>query len=228
MVGIGEGWDAVSIEVHEASDVVQKLRETSHDMRQPVASVFALAEAALAEPRLPTAARERLKQIVGQAEWLADMIDGFLHDSEPEDVSAASQTDPGESDEAASHPDVVRIVNEVVAAGRLVWPCAVRVVSTASPVRCTLHPSLLRRIVSNVLSNAARAAGSSGLVTVRIRRRNGQVMLVVEDSGPGFGNIPTGNGLGLSVVARHIVSHGGRVECDRSAGGGARVCLWIP
>src|SRR6266487_1419091 len=84
MVGTGEGWDAVSVEVHEASDAVQQLRETCHDMRQPVGSVFALVAAALAEPGLPDAARDRLKLIVGQAEWLADMIDDFLHASRRE------------------------------------------------------------------------------------------------------------------------------------------------
>jgi signal transduction histidine kinase len=197
-------------------------------MRQPVASVFALAAAALAEPGLPAIARERLEQIVQQAEWLAAMTDGFLRDSESGDASEASRMDPGETDEAASRPDVVRIVNEVIAVGRMSWPCVVKVASPAPPIRCLLHSSLLRRIVSNVLSNAARAAGSTGIVTVQIRRRKGLVMLVVEDSGPGFGNIPSGSGLGLSVVARHVVSHGGRVECDRGAGGGARVSLWFP
>ena len=66
------------------------------------------------------------------------------------------------------------------------------------------------------------------MVTVQIRRRNGLATLVVEDSGPGFGKIPSGAGLGLSAVARNIVRHGGRMECARGAGGGARVSLWLP
>jgi C4-dicarboxylate-specific signal transduction histidine kinase len=123
---------------------------------------------------------------------------------------------------------VVCIVNEVIAAGRLTWPCDLKVSSPAAPVRCTLDPVLLRRVVSNVLSNAARAAGPSGVVTVQIRQRMALATLVVEDSGPGFGKIPSGVGLGLSAVARHIVSYGGRMECGRSAAGGARVSLWLP
>ena len=86
----------------------------------------------------------------------------------------------------SARPDVVCIVNEVIAAGRLTWPCDLRVTSPASPVRCRLHPVLLCRIVSNVLDNAARAAGPSGVVTVQIRQRKALVTLVVEDSGPGL------------------------------------------
>jgi hypothetical protein len=45
----------MSIGVSEDADVVQQLLEICHDMRQPVASVCALA-AALAEPDLPATA----------------------------------------------------------------------------------------------------------------------------------------------------------------------------
>jgi K+-sensing histidine kinase KdpD len=230
MVGTGEGWVyTVSIEVHEASDAAQQLRETCHDMRQPVGSVFALVAAALAEPRLPDAARERLKQIAGQAEWLADMIDDFMHNTQPEEAGEADCPDLGDTRDLARRPDVVRIVNEVIAVGHVTWPCELRVISPAGPVQCTLPASLLRRTVSNVLSNAARAAGPSGTVTVEIRRRyKGLIRLAVEDSGPGFGNIPTGASLGLSAVARTIIGAGGRMECGCGSRGGARVCLWLP
>lgn len=218
----------MSIDVSEAADAVQQLLEICHDMRQPVASVFALAAVALAEPDLPAGARERLEQIVGQATWLSDMIDGFLHDAQREEAIDASRMDACETGRLASRPDVVHILNEVIAAGRLTCPCDLTVASPAVQVRCTLPPVLLRRVVSNVLSNAARAAGPSGIVTVQISRRAGLVLVTVEDSGPGFGNIPGGAGLGLSAVARNIVRYGGRVECGSRSGGGARVSLWLP
>lgn len=70
---------------------VERFRETCHDMRQSLASVFALVAAALTEPDVPGSVRARLEQIVGQAEWLADMIqhclghkeDPVLHRSSP-------------------------------------------------------------------------------------------------------------------------------------------------
>jgi hypothetical protein len=46
-----------AIDVPDAVTDAGHLQEACHDMRQPTASVLALAAAALAEPELPTAAR---------------------------------------------------------------------------------------------------------------------------------------------------------------------------
>lgn len=218
----------MSMEVDEAPNVVQQLRETCHDMREPVATVLALTAAAMAEPGLPATVRMRLEQIAGQAEWLAEMIHDFLHDSMREEDEETNEPDSHGGGKPGGHLDAVRVVNEVIAAARLNWLCDLTVTSPVAPVRCALHPALLRRIVSNILSNAARAAGPSGQVTVKIWRSKGLLRLVVEDNGPGFGNIPSGLGLGLPWVARTTIMHGGRIECGSGAGGGARVSLWVP
>jgi len=221
----------VQTRMHEAPVVVQQLRDTCHDMREPIASVLALTAAALTEPGLPAAARLRLKQITGQAEWLAEMVHEFLQEAVREQREWDTDETAGISiklSEAASRPDAVCVVGEVIRAGRLTWSCDLSVTAPATPVRCTLHPVLLRRVVSNVLSNAARAAGPAGLVTIRIWQSKGLLRLVVEDNGPGFGNLPCGFGLGLAWVTRTVVRHGGRIECGHGAGDGARVSLWVP
>lgn len=221
----------MSIDVHEAPGVAQQLRDTCHDMREPVAGVLALTAAALDEPGLPSAARLRLEQISGQAEWLAEMIhevlNGTIKEQQEEDETAGLCS--RDATAPAPRPDAVCVVGEVIRAGRPTWDCDLSVTSPGTPVLCTLHPVLLRRVVANVLSNAARAAGPAGLVTVQVwQSKKGLLRLVVEDSGPGFGNIPSGFGLGLAWVTRTVVRHGGRVECGRGASGGARVSLWVP
>jgi signal transduction histidine kinase len=221
----------VSIDVHEAPGVVQQLRDTCHDMREPVAGVLALTAAALDEPGLPSAARLRLEQISGQAEWLAEMIHEFLNETvqEQHEEDETAGLCSRDASAAAERSDAVHVVGEVIRAGRPTWDCDLSVTSPGMPALCTLHPVLLRRVVANVLSNAARAAGPAGLVTVHIwQSKKGLLRLVVEDSGPGFGNIPSGFGLGLAWVTRTVVRHGGRVECGRGASGGARVSLWVP
>ena len=211
----------MSIEVENEADMAQQLRETFHDMRQPVANTMALAAAALAEPALPAVARDRLEQIVGQAEWLADMI----HDC----LVAQRQEEPDKVEKPGRDlADIVHIVGEVIAAEGLTWPGDVTLTAPAGPVWCMFHPVLLRRAVSNVLDNAMRAAGPNGTVSVEIRQCEDAVMLAVEDSGPGFGKIPSGIGLGLSAVARNVIESGGRMEYSGGARGGARVSLWLP
>lgn len=69
---VSEGGLPVSVELEYAPCMAQELRETFHDMQQPVASLLALAAAALTEPDLPATARRRLEQIAAQAEWLAE------------------------------------------------------------------------------------------------------------------------------------------------------------
>jgi len=65
-------------EAAQATDAVRRLRETCHDMRQPTASVLALAGAALSEPGIPGTVRISLEQIIHEAEQLADMIQDWL------------------------------------------------------------------------------------------------------------------------------------------------------
>jgi K+-sensing histidine kinase KdpD len=211
----------VTIKVENKTDMVQQLHEAFHDMRQPVAVMMALAAAALTEPDLPAAAQHRLEQIVGQAEWLSDIIRNCLPKQQREEPD-----ETGKSGRASA--DMVQVVGEVIEAERLTWPGDMKLVAPAGPVRCMVDPVLLRRAVSNVLGNAVRAAGPAGTVSVEIRRCDDAIMVAVEDSGPGFGEIPSGAGLGLTAVARNITKSGGRIEYSCGVhGNGARVSLWF-
>jgi K+-sensing histidine kinase KdpD len=183
-------------------------------MRQPIAGVLALAGATLTEPGLPKAARARLEQIMQQAEWLADMIQSWLQADQP--------------DESGVGTDLARVVSETVAAGCAGSPVGVNVVWPAEPVHASVHPVIIRRVMANVLDNAIRAAGPSGRVTIEIRSQDDQALVMVDDSGPGFGRIKAGLGLGLRAAARNVASYGGKLECGCAPLGGLRVSLWLP
>jgi signal transduction histidine kinase len=191
------------------------LREIYHDMRQPVASVFALAAAALAEPGIPGTARARMEDIIKQAEWLADLIWYALHTAAP-DGRAGCAT------------DLRSVAREVVDAERLTWPGEARTVTPAEPVLVAVQPVTLRRMIANLVSNAIRAAGPSGRVLVEVGCEQGAAFLCVEDTGPGFGKIEKGLGLGLAAVRRDAGQYGGKLECGNGARGGARVSLLLP
>jgi two-component system sensor histidine kinase QseC len=217
----------LTIKVENKTDMVQQLRETFHDMRQPVAIMMALAAAALTEPDLPAAAQLRLEQIVGQAEWLSDIIRNCLPKQQQQQQQREEPCETGKPGRDSA--DMVQIVGEAIEAERLTWPGDMKLVAPAGPVQCRVDPVLLRRAVSNVLGNAVRAAGLGGTVSVEIQRCDDAIMVAVEDSGPGFGEIPSGAGLGLTAVARNITKYGGRIEYSCGVhGSGARVSLWFP
>ena len=207
-----------------------RLQEICHDMRQPVASVFALAAAVMAEPGLPQAACARLEEIIKQAEWLADLIQHALYTAVPDnavpDTAVPDTAVPGSP--ASLRSDLVRLAQEAVAAECVTWEGEVKLVTQAGPVVTAVHPVMLRRMVANLLSNAMRAAGPSGRVTIEVGQEDGSARLCVEDTGPGFGKIQKGLGLGLAAVLRDAGTHGGGLECGDGPGGGARVSLTLP
>lgn len=202
-------------EIGLKSIFVKDLYEIYHDMRQPVASVFALAAAALAEPGIPRTARAHIEEIIKQAEWMADMIRDALHTAAPHGLAGCAT-------------DLRSVAHEVVDAERLTWAGEARIVTPEEPVLAAAPPVALRRMVANLVSNAIRAAGPSGRVMVEVGSEHGGACLCVEDTGPGFGKIEKGLGLGLAAVGRDAVRYGGQLECGNAARGGARVSLWLP
>ncbi len=94
---------------------------------------------------------------------------------------------------------------------------------------------LLREGVLNLLDNAIRYSSLGGVVTLSVRRQSGQVVLMVEDSGPGMspadieragvrfrrgeaGKGKPGAGLGLAIVQTIATVHRAKLRLENSAG----------
>lgn len=194
-----------------ASDV-DRLHEVCHDMRQPIASIILLADAALCHAATPLGVRTRLEQVKDQAEWLGDMLQHLL---EPRSAGTA---DPESYDLIRLASDVVQ-VETVTFTGDLV-------LQWGGGNMCVLGNWIeIRRTIANLLGNATRAAGPDGRVMVELFRIADRVLLTVDDSGPGFGLIRPGVRLGLRAVARSLKSYGGCIEYNRSPMGGVRAVL---
>jgi signal transduction histidine kinase len=95
-------------------------------------------------------------------------------------------------------------------------------------VTAEASPELVWRVLSNVVGNAARAAGAAGLVTVEIGQAT-MATVDVTDNGPGFGNGPHGRtSLGLRVVTGLLASCGGTLEIRPAEQAGTRVRIALP
>lgn len=100
---------------------------------------------------------------------------------------------------------------------------------------CTIpgNETLLAVLVRNLVDNAVRYSPLAAHIRVDVQRQNGQVVLRVEDSGPGLddaerqrlgerffrvtGSLESGSGLGWSIVRRIAAVHRLKIDVGRSA-----------
>jgi signal transduction histidine kinase len=118
------------------------------------------------------------------------------------------------------------------------------------PLTVSCDPELMRSVLVNLVQNAIEAvAWSEGalrrevVVSTQAPQPGGPpfVTISVEDSGPGVGEEArahlfepffttkrTGTGLGLATAQRFTTAHGGRIELQHSALGGAKFVVRLP
>lgn len=200
------------VDSSSATSGIDRLREICHDMRQPVASIMVLADAALTEASVPSVVHARLDQIREQAEWLGDLLQHLLEPNGAKTVNGKSH-------------DLTRIASDVVQSEQATYLGDLRLQWSGGNVNVRGNAIELRRAIANLLNNATRAAGPDGRVVVEVHRAGNHVLLTVDDSGPGFGLIRRGVGLGLRAVTRCLKSCGGRIEYSRSRMGGTCATL---
>ncbi|MGD2157391.1 MAG: ATP-binding protein [Anaerolineales bacterium] len=104
----------------------------------------------------------------------------------------------------------------------------------------------LGQVLSNLLSNAIKYSPEGGEIRIRGYVRTEQVVICVQDQGPGIapGDIPfvfdrfyradsatrttKGTGLGLYLTKAIVEAHGGRIWVDPKPDEGARICFSLP
>jgi signal transduction histidine kinase len=136
--------------------------------------------------------------------------------------------------------DVISIVEDIrslfqadITAGRL------EVANRSSRKSVFVDPEQIKQLLINLIKNGQEASG--GLVTVRIADSEKAIVIVVEDSGPGFSKeklanpfepyVSTkkeGSGLGLVICQRIAIDHGGAIELYNRTEGGAGVRVTLP
>jgi two-component system OmpR family sensor kinase len=207
--------------------------DASHELRTPLTSVLANLE--LLEEELTGEQREaaasalrssrRMRRLVADLLLLARADAGRVAPHQPVDLSeivthAAAELEPlaGDHEISISAPPGARL----------------------DGARDELH-----RLVLNLMENALRHTDPGTAVEATVERQNGQVVLSVEDDGPGIpvdqrekiferfyrgtGDRSGSSGLGLSIVRAVTESHKGTVMLEEPLDGrGARFVVRIP
>lgn len=190
----------------------------AHELKNPLASIKGAVELLKDGHN-----NERLLKIVlNETERLDSIIKDFLNIARPI---------PSEKTKV----DVRSLVEEICKRFSSEKECTVE----GEEIKITVEPKSFFSAVDNLIRNAVYWAEKR--VRVSVREKNGWVEITVEDDGPGipeeewervfepfFSKRKEGSGLGLSVVKKFAVEHGGFVFVKKSPLGGASFTLRIP
>ena len=121
---------------------------------------------------------------------------------------------------------------------------ALRIALDPEAPRLNLDPEMLKRALINLVDNAVTALGDDAgeiVISTRYVPDASQVILEVADNGPGFppedrdrAFLPyystkrSSGGLGLAIVHRIILEHGGDIRIEDNQPRGARLVITLP
>ena len=207
--------------------------DASHELRSPITTIRQHAEVALAHPERTTAS-ELGEVVLAEQQRMQRLV---------EDLLLLARAD-----------EHVPLAREAVDLDDLAFEEGHRLRSTTSKrvdtsgvsaARVQGDADALRRMFRNVGENAARH--SSERVDITLVERGSEVVITVDDDGPGIPESERvrvlqrfvrldearsrdvgGSGLGLSIVDEVVRAHGGSVSIGRSPLGGARVQITLP
>ncbi len=216
------------------------LARMSHDLRTPMNAIIGYTRILLrkTEGQLDPRQQQNLQNISISAQNLLALINDILDISK---IEAGQQ--PVRLEAVALAPLVAECLTVIEP---LVRP-EVRVIQQVPP-ELTLRTDRehLRRILANLLSNAARYT-EAGSVTVGAEVRDGWLEIAVRDTGVGIpaadlpfifdefrqveradGRRPEGTGLGLAIVRRTVGLLGGQVTAASEVGRGSVFTVRLP
>jgi len=203
----------------------------AHEFRNATGTILGWARLA-AKTSDPVARGRHLDAIQAEAEHVARVTGDFLFFARPEQLEAGPC-------------DLRALAFEIAEEQRVLTP-GVRVEATGTFAPAIADSALVRRALVNLVKNACEAAAAGGRAGRVVLNGEGATAgfarIAVEDDGPGvseeaagklfvpfYSTKDTGTGLGLALVAKIALLHGGTVTVERAPGpSGARFVLTLP
>ncbi len=215
------------------------LAALSHELRTPLNSILGFTDVLLAEVDGPLSeeARENLEVIRSSGQHLRGLI---------ADVLDLTALESGELHLTCHLANVAEVVADVVREQELAArDKLVTLRLETEPAMAEVDLRRVRQIASNLIGNALKFT-QHGEVRVRVLREEEEVLLIVEDTGPGIAAAElraifqvfrqsgdassrhVGTGLGLAITHRLVQMHGGKIDLKSDLGKGARFTVRFP
>jgi two-component system, OmpR family, sensor kinase len=221
----------------------QFMADASHELRTPVATARAAASIALQKPHRPEQDyRHAIQTIEQQTVRLSRIV---------EDMFTLARADAGNYPVHRAPMYLDEVIEEVVRAARIL--AATRSVTIEQRLvqgaEFCGDEELVKRLMGNLLGNAARYAPDGTAVVVELVQENGRYTITVNDAGPGIPpemqahiferfyrgdaarsrpGADGGAGLGLALARWIARIHGGDVRLVRSSPAGSTFVAELP
>jgi len=225
-----------ALAVRQASEETMRrfVADASHELRTPLATVRAYAQLSSREhPEMPDDLERNISRIDRESVRMGELVDQLLLLARLDSDAGAGQPRP-----EPAEVNLSLVVAEAAGDARLAasdhhWHLDL----DAEPVVVHGDEGQLRRLVANLLANAAAHTPAGTNVTVALHAADGMNTLAVADDGPGvppelqatvFERFARGDaarnrdagstGLGLAIVKAIAEAHGGTVALDSEPG----------
>jgi nitrogen fixation/metabolism regulation signal transduction histidine kinase len=239
-------FDDITVMLHAQREAAwgEVARRLAHEIKNPLTPIRLSAERlrhkllpAMADPKDAQMLERATETIVQQVEAMKEMVNAFSEYARAPRMEMAAV-------------DLNKLVTEVSDLYRAQGAIrGVQLIVELDPTLDTIiaDPGRLRQLLNNLLINGVEALegktdGSIRVATSRALRAGTETAeILVEDNGPGFqremmGQVfdpyvtskVKGTGLGLAIVRKIVEEHGGHIEADNRASGGARIRVDLP
>ncbi|WBB50365.1 HAMP domain-containing sensor histidine kinase [Verrucosispora sp. WMMA2044] len=217
------------------------IADVSHELRTPIAQVHTRAQLLARRARaagVPVEYQSELNRLTGTTRRLGEVVNDLL-------LSARLAAAPG--DGAVADPVDLAAVAEAAVLAENDRAGEQSVLLTFSrpdvPVPVSGVESALRRVISELLTNALTHTPAGGRIDVTVRLPAHDVAeLIVADTGNGFdpadrifdrfhsgaGPDKRHTGLGLALLREVVTGHGGTIDARSHPGRGARFAVRLP
>ncbi|UFA51056.1 sensor histidine kinase [Deinococcus radiophilus] len=211
-----------------------------HDLKNPITAILGLLEVVADDPRLPDDAKDLLEVARDETSHLLHLSLNML---DVRKIQAGKMHLKREQMTAAQLEQTVQQAMGDVGAGLSDRQLTVNIVPMPP---LSADPTMLRRVLANLLSNALKHTTQRGLIGVQTEVMGQELLLRVSDNGEGIpaediprlfaafeqsrltlhGRFDTGMGLAFCKLAAE--EHGGRIWVDSVRGEGSTFTLALP